>query len=122
MEEALKGGPYFLGNKLFIIKKWTPGMLLTKGKFSMIPLWVKLRGVPIDLWTEEGLHYLASLLGKPIQIDEASLKGSRMKFARICVEIDASKEVMKKFDVDLGLEDPSKIQVEVPWKPIRCKM
>ncbi|KAF5956789.1 hypothetical protein HYC85_004014 [Camellia sinensis] len=41
-EEALKSildaGPYYIGSKLIVIKKWHPGMTLTKNVFSSVPI------------------------------------------------------------------------------------
>ena len=97
-------------------------MHLSRGKFSTIPMWVKLHDVPLDLWTEEGIKFVASTLGKPMQLDEATLSGPYMKYARVCIEMDASKDIAQKVKLDLGYENPSKIRVEIPWKPTKCKI
>ncbi|CAL5373089.1 unnamed protein product [Camellia sinensis] len=67
-----------------------------------------------NLWTEEGLGYIASIMGTP------TFKRSRLTFARICIEVPANKEVPESFKINLGYGDPYEIQVEVPWKPQRC--
>ncbi|CAL5322985.1 unnamed protein product [Camellia sinensis] len=120
MDTILEDGPYYVGAKLIVIKKWQPGLKLTKCEFSSVPLWVKLYNVPLELWSEEGLGYIASILGTPLYLDEPTFKRSRLTLARICIEVPANKEIPKSFKINLGYGDPYEIQVEVPWKPQRC--
>ncbi|CAL5364647.1 unnamed protein product [Camellia sinensis] len=120
MDTILEDGPYYVGARLIVIKKWQPGLKLTKCEFSSVPLWVKLYNVPLELWSEEGLGYIASILGTPLYLDEPTFKRSRLTFARICIEVPANKEIPKSFKINLGYGDPYEIQVEVPWKPQRC--
>ncbi|CAL5358386.1 unnamed protein product [Camellia sinensis] len=119
MDTILEDGPYYVGARLIVIKKWQPGLKLTKCEFSSVPLWVKLYNVPLELWSEEGLGYIASILGTPLYLDEPTFKRSRLTFARICIEVPANKEIPKSFKINLGYGDPYEIQVEVPWKPQR---
>ncbi|CAL5332213.1 unnamed protein product [Camellia sinensis] len=120
MDTILEDGPYYVGARLIVIKKWQPGLKLTKCEFSSVPLWVKLYNVPLELWSEEGLGYIASILGTPLYLDEPTFKRSGLTFARICIEVPANKEISKSFKINLGYGDPYEIQVEVPWKPQRC--
>ncbi|CAL5376465.1 unnamed protein product [Camellia sinensis] len=120
MDTILEDGPYYVGARLIVIKKWQPGLKLTKCEFSSVPLWVKLYNVPLELWSEEGLGYIASILRTPLYLDEPTFKRSRLTFARICIKVPANKEIPKSFKINLGYGDPYEIQVEVPWKPQRC--
>ncbi|XP_028125786.1 uncharacterized protein LOC114322640 [Camellia sinensis] len=112
MDTILEDGPYYVGARLIVIKKWQPGLKLTKCEFSSVPLWVKLYNVPLELWSEEGLGYIASILGTPLYLDEPTFKRSRLTFARICIEVPANKEIPKSFKINLGYGDPYEIQVE----------
>ncbi|CAL5388912.1 unnamed protein product [Camellia sinensis] len=102
MDTILEDGPYYVGARLIVIKKWQPGLKLTKCEFS------------------KGLGYIASILGTPLYLDEPTFKRSRLTFAKICIEVPANKEIPKSFKINLGYGDPYEIQVEVPWKPQRC--
>ncbi|CAL5441871.1 unnamed protein product [Camellia sinensis] len=103
IDKILEDGPYYVGCE-----------------FSSVPLWVKLYSVPLELWIEEGLGYIASIMGTPLYLDEPTFKRSRLMFARICIEVSANKEIPESFKINLGYDDPYEIQVEVPWKPQRC--
>ncbi|KAL7189341.1 hypothetical protein ACSBR1_039059 [Camellia fascicularis] len=78
----------------------------------LLPLWVKLYNVPLEFWTEEGLGYIASIMGTLLYLDEPTFKKSRLTFARICIEVPANKEIPKSFRINLGYGDPYEIQVE----------
>ncbi|KAF9623506.1 hypothetical protein IFM89_003122 [Coptis chinensis] len=39
----------------------------------------------VELWTDEGLGYVASLIGEPLNMDEATRARTRLSFAKICV-------------------------------------
>ncbi|KAI8008509.1 Heavy metal-associated isoprenylated plant protein 46 [Camellia lanceoleosa] len=113
----LSEGPYFLGEKLINFKKWEPGLHLSKCVFSFFPIWVKFFNVPLELWTEEGLSFVASVIGKPLFLDEPTRLKSRLTFARVRVEVDASKEIPNSFKINLGYCEPYEIKVEVSWRP-----
>ncbi|CAL5339681.1 unnamed protein product [Camellia sinensis] len=120
IEKILEDGLYYVGARLIVVKKWQPGLKLTKCEFSSVPLWVKLYNVPLELWTEEGLGYIASIMGTPLYLDVPIFKRSRLTFVRICIEVPANKEIPKSFKINIGYGDPYEIHVEVPWKPQRC--
>ncbi|KAF7124437.1 hypothetical protein RHSIM_Rhsim12G0195300 [Rhododendron simsii] len=89
MDYILENGPYFCGGKRIVIKQWHPGMHLTKGAFSSVPVWVKLYNVPLESWTEVGLSYI----GNPLYLDEFTQDHSRLTFAHVCIEVEAAKEI-----------------------------
>ncbi|KAI8526275.1 hypothetical protein RHMOL_Rhmol13G0296200 [Rhododendron molle] len=120
LDSILVNGPYFCGGKRIVIKKWHPGMHLTKGAFSSVPVWVKLYNVPLESWTEDGLNYIASYSGNPLYLDDFMQNHSRLTFSRVCIEVEAAKEIPKSFLVNLGYGEPYEIRVEVPWKPQAC--
>jgi len=122
LESILENGPYFCRGKHIVIKKWHPGMQLTKSVFSSVPVWIKFYNVPLELWTNDGLSSIASVIGNPLYIDDFTQNHSRLTFARVCVEVDAAKEIPKSFVVNLGYGEPYEIRVEVPWKPQACNV
>ncbi|KAF7134775.1 hypothetical protein RHSIM_Rhsim08G0120800 [Rhododendron simsii] len=94
-----------------------------EGAFSSVPVWVKLYNVPLESWTEDGLSYIASYIGNPLSLDDFTQNHSRLTFARVCIEVEAAKEIPKSFVVSiLGYGEPYEIRVEVPWKPQACNI
>ncbi|KAL2226609.1 UNVERIFIED_CONTAM: hypothetical protein Sindi_2019600 [Sesamum indicum] len=47
----------------------TPGKAMRKLKHTQAPIWIKLRHLPMEYWTTEGLSIVASGVGKPLYPD-----------------------------------------------------
>ena len=62
---------------------------------------------------------LASTLGKPLYMDEATASGSRVDYARVCIEIEASFTFPRytHTEVDGVQED---IAMDYDWEPKPC--
>ncbi|KAI8526271.1 hypothetical protein RHMOL_Rhmol13G0295900 [Rhododendron molle] len=117
LDYIFMNGPYFCGGKHIVIKQWHPGMHLTKGAFSSVPVWVKLYNLPFESWTEDGLSYIASYIGNLLYLDEFTQEHSRLTFARVCIKVEAVKEIPKSFVVNLGYDEPYEIRVEPQAPP-----
>ncbi|GKD33842.1 putative reverse transcriptase domain-containing protein [Tanacetum coccineum] len=51
----LENGPWFIRNNPLILKKWHPDVNLLNEDVGTILVWVKLYGVPITAFSEDGL-------------------------------------------------------------------
>ncbi|GKC12867.1 ribonuclease H-like domain-containing protein, partial [Tanacetum coccineum] len=58
LDAMLENGPWFIQNNPLILKKWHPDENLLKEDVSTIPVWVKLYGVPITAFSDDGLSAL----------------------------------------------------------------
>ncbi|KAJ6313907.1 hypothetical protein OIU78_017542 [Salix suchowensis] len=121
MQEVLAKGPWMFGGKTILLQQWTPGFKFDKNKIRHLPVWARLQGLPFPMWTKQGLSMAASMLGKPIACDDATIHCSRLDYARLCIEIDASMPLVHQFQVTSSLsEDPITVEVSYEWKPARC--
>ncbi|KAE8726370.1 Kinesin-13A [Hibiscus syriacus] len=100
---------------------WEPNMSKLDFDLSKIPLWVHLYNVPLELFSNEGLSYIASAIGFPLSMDSVTASKSRLKFAKVCIEIGANDTIPRYIDVILNNGQTTKIVVEVPWIPPCCK-
>ncbi|VFQ64013.1 unnamed protein product [Cuscuta campestris] len=64
--------------------------------------WKILEGLPIHLFDSLALYSIGNLLGKPLKTDSATATLSRPSVARICVEIDTSKDLPRCVWIHLG--------------------
>ncbi|KAK4384034.1 hypothetical protein Sango_3098500 [Sesamum angolense] len=55
MEDVIEGGPWLYLGQPIVLQKWEPSMVLRKLKHTEVPVWIKLRHLPVELWTTEGL-------------------------------------------------------------------
>ena len=115
------------------LRRWTQGLKLSKGAVNKIPVWIQLHDVPLEYWTADGLSYLASAVGLPLYADSDTENYRRVSFARICVELDASKPLVKEFEAitmqssqdsssSISHFGTAKIRVSYQWKPPACSL
>ncbi|KAB5519348.1 hypothetical protein DKX38_023667 [Salix brachista] len=109
------------GGKAILLQQWHPGFQFDKNKIKTIPVWARLQGLPFPLWNKKGLSLAASMVGKPVASDEATLHGRRLEYARVCIEIDAIVPLVHHFQVASTISDePITVDVTYEWKPTKC--
>ncbi|KAL5728013.1 hypothetical protein ACHQM5_001141 [Ranunculus cassubicifolius] len=116
----LSKGPVFIAGILFVIKPWTKTVDRERRTLNTIPIWVNIYNVPKSMWSRKGLSFIASRLGKPRRIDEATLRKQRITFARVCVEVkvDFKYPATMEFELEEGLYET--VDFEYKWKPTTC--
>ncbi|GJU98111.1 zinc finger, CCHC-type containing protein, partial [Tanacetum coccineum] len=62
LDAMLENGPWFIWNNPLILKKWHPDENLLKEDVSTVLVWVKLHGVPVTAFNEDGLSAIATKL------------------------------------------------------------
>ncbi|KAL2224834.1 UNVERIFIED_CONTAM: hypothetical protein Sindi_2937200 [Sesamum indicum] len=125
MEDVIEGGPWLFQWQPIVLQKWEPGMVLRKLQHTQVPVWIKLRHLPVEFWTEEGLSTVASGVGKPLYLDAITRACTRLDFARVCVMVDVTSNLPKHIIImnpdEDGGESPCKVDVEYEWLPQKCK-
>ncbi|KAL0288241.1 UNVERIFIED_CONTAM: hypothetical protein Sradi_7101600 [Sesamum radiatum] len=101
------------------------GMSLRRHKHIRVPVWVRLRHLPMQYWTEDGLSAVASGIGTPLYMDKITKDCLRLDFARVCVMLEYSSKLPKHLIVlspilSEGKEVPIKVDIEYEWLPLRC--
>ena len=84
---------------------------------NKLPIWIHLGNIPLELFTKNGLSYLASAISNPLYMDRITANQQHLTFAKICVEVDASVEIPKFIEVRMRNGAMVNIFVEVPWWP-----
>ncbi|GJT63385.1 retrotransposon protein, putative, ty1-copia subclass [Tanacetum coccineum] len=130
LDAMLENGPWFIPNNPLILKKWNPDVNLLKEDVSNIPVWVKLHGVPMTAFSEDGLSVVATKLGTPLMLDSYTSdmcmqSWGRSSYARAMIELRADVELKDTIVVAMpkiageGFYTYT-IRVEYEWKPHRC--
>ncbi|KAK4384389.1 hypothetical protein Sango_3065900 [Sesamum angolense] len=124
MEDVIEGGPCLYLGQPIVSQKWEPGMVLRKLKHTEVPVWIKLRHLPIELWTTEGLSTVASGIGRPLYPDAITRACTRLDFARVCIMLNVNSKLPKHVVImmpnELGGESACKVDVEYEWLPPKC--
>ncbi|XP_038973764.1 uncharacterized protein LOC120105420 [Phoenix dactylifera] len=85
-----------------------------------IPVWVRLYNVPLEYWTVQGLSFVASAIGIPLHADHITLARKRLSFVQVCVEIDASEDLIKEFDLQCPNGEQICVVVDFERLPHKC--
>ncbi|KAL2251925.1 UNVERIFIED_CONTAM: hypothetical protein Sindi_2314800 [Sesamum indicum] len=124
MEDVIEGGPWLFQGQPIVLQKWKPGMAMRKLKHIQVPVWIKLRHLPMEFWTTEGLSIVASGVGNPLYPDAITRACTRLDFARVCVMIDVTQKIQNHIVImtpdEDGGETPCKIDIEYEWLPPKC--
>ncbi|KAL0394594.1 UNVERIFIED_CONTAM: hypothetical protein Slati_4425600 [Sesamum latifolium] len=124
MEEVIEGGPWLFQGQPIVLQKWEPSMVLRKLCHTQVPVWIKMRHLPIELWTTEGLSIVASGVGIPLYQYAITRACTRLDFARVCVMLDISSKLPKHVVIMISKEDGSetacKLDIEYEWLPPKC--
>ncbi|KAK8696966.1 hypothetical protein V6N13_113133 [Hibiscus sabdariffa] len=117
---VLESEPWHINQKDIILHKWSPGFLFDIVRLDSAPVWVKLWPMPWELFSQQGLSYVVSDLGKPQYMDRATTLKLQLEFAKVCVEVDASEDLSQSVLVALGDGRIVDISVELVWSPPKC--
>ncbi|GKC13844.1 RNA-directed DNA polymerase, eukaryota, reverse transcriptase zinc-binding domain protein [Tanacetum coccineum] len=98
LDPILENGPWFIWNNLLILKKWHPDENLLKEDVSTVLVWVKLHGVVVTAFSEDGLSAIATKLGTPLMLDSYTSdmcmqSWGRSSYARVMIELRADVEL-----------------------------
>ena len=119
-DKVLEEGPWHIQNQPLIVRKWVPGLAELQFKMVKLPLWIHLHKVPLELFTQKGLSYIASGIGSPMYMDKITASQQRLSFAKICVEVEPARPISRSIEVVMKDGSSVSIIVEVPWYPLRC--
>ncbi|KAK8671354.1 hypothetical protein V6N13_037950 [Hibiscus sabdariffa] len=118
---AAQSGLWHIQQKSIVLRKWKPGLLMDELKLDSTLVGIKLRHVPLELYSQQGLSYVASAM-KPLYFDRAIVLMQQLEFANVCVEVDAKEDIPASVLVDLGKENLVFVIVENVWSPPRLEV
>ncbi|GJV10410.1 putative reverse transcriptase domain-containing protein, partial [Tanacetum coccineum] len=127
LDAMLENGPWFIRNNPVILKKWHPDENLLKEDVSTVLVWVKLHGVPVTTFSDDGLSDIATKLGTPLMFDSYTSdmcmqSWGRSSYARAMIELRADVELKDNIVVAMPKIKGEghyicNVRVEYEWKP-----
>ncbi|GKC37658.1 RNA-directed DNA polymerase, eukaryota, reverse transcriptase zinc-binding domain protein, partial [Tanacetum coccineum] len=105
MNLVLDQSPWLVNGKHMIMQKLDPETIIVKEAPCKIPVWIRLYNVPLEAWSINGISTISSRLGMPVKMDHMTVEMckegyGRLGYARVLVEIDASKAYVDKVEID----------------------
>ncbi|XVE90995.1 hypothetical protein DITRI_Ditri20bG0120300 [Diplodiscus trichospermus] len=113
-DRVLESSLWHIQNKPIIVRKWELGLRTLDFNMAKLPIWVQLSNVPLELFTQRGISYIASALGNPLYMDRFTASQQGLAYAKVCIEIDTKLEIPKEIVVELHDGTFADIQVEIP--------
>nr|GFC84062.1 hypothetical protein [Tanacetum cinerariifolium] len=98
LDAMLENSPWFIRSNPLILKKWHPDENRLKEDVSTVLVLVKLYGVPVTAFSEDGLSVIATKLRTPLMLDSYTSdmclqSWGRSSYARVMVELRADVEL-----------------------------
>uniref|UniRef100_A0A6N2LLT6 Uncharacterized protein n=1 Tax=Salix viminalis TaxID=40686 RepID=A0A6N2LLT6_SALVM len=102
---------WFFGGYKMRVLKWSVDFVPEK-ESSIVPVWITFPNLRYHLYEGSALLNLAKSLGPPIQMDEATAKGTRPSKARVCIEFDCLVEPPTEIWVQIASNNNLKTAAE----------
>ncbi|XP_074301363.1 uncharacterized protein LOC141632747 [Silene latifolia] len=119
---VLKQGFPMFENKPLVVKPWTESSSMAKESVKSVPVWLCLCGLGLKFWGGGGgtLEKIATLVGKYMRADSATLDKTRLRYARLMVEVEVGQEFPNKIYFKDEKGNDVCVCVEYEWKPVVC--
>ncbi|XP_030941565.1 uncharacterized protein LOC115966474 [Quercus lobata] len=104
-ENVLRDGPWFVGGHYLSIRNWEPNFKPSTTCVSSVAVWVRLPKLPIEYYEPSVLRDIGEAIGPVLRIDAHTATKSKGRFARICIQINFDKPLIKLIKIG-GIEQP----------------
>ena len=98
-DKVLHGGPWFIGEHFLAIKPWEPYFRASGDNLSSVDVWVRFPKLPIEFYDIEVLKEIGSAISPVLRIDSYTATRSRGSYARLCIQIDLDKPLIKSIRI-----------------------
>jgi len=119
MRSVWEMGTIHLKSGVLRLFEWSRDFNMHKQKNTHAQVWIRLIELPQKYGMERTLREIASAVGTPLVIDNATMKRLYGHYGRILVDLDCSKELFYEiFPKREGFSFP--IEVVYKWMPEFC--
>ncbi|KAL0378725.1 UNVERIFIED_CONTAM: hypothetical protein Sradi_3178000 [Sesamum radiatum] len=120
MQRIVTGGPYLVFGRQLMLKSITACFGFQEDDISLTPVWGTLPSLLLECWNPNALSKIGSRLGNPVAMDSLTMNIERISYARILVEVDASKELVDRVEFILPDGTARKQPVRYEFTPKFC--
>ncbi|XP_060200722.1 uncharacterized protein LOC132628988 [Lycium barbarum] len=118
--EIMFAGPYTMNSIPLVLQFWTPEFDFHEEYPRTMPLWVKFPTLPMIYWGPRTLGNIGSRLGNPLFADECTAKQSKVSYARVLVDMDATQKLPKEVQIVDSKGNSFRQDVVYEWCPKYC--
>ncbi|KAG7569954.1 hypothetical protein ISN45_Aa04g026070 [Arabidopsis thaliana x Arabidopsis arenosa] len=117
---VLQRGLWHVDECLMFVASWSPAASFELPEISTVPVWVTLKNIPSQLYSIEGIKWIASGVGEPMLTNKPRLDPTLMGDAKIMVEVELDKPFAQKVAATDMKGLVSMVDVEYSWIPSKC--
>ncbi|CAI0375477.1 unnamed protein product [Linum tenue] len=99
-ELAAMGGPWRIGEHYITVRQWRKDFNPKFAEVASTLVWARFPDLPIEFVNHEAVERIASRIGRPVRVDRATMTGDRVKYGRVCVEVDLTKPLLSQFKIE----------------------
>lgn len=119
-QRVIDGGTYYAYGKLMSIRILPETFRLDNCDLCMVPVWVRLPGLPKPCWHPTALSRIASCISTPISRDTMTRDVKKGEYARVLVEVDSSGKLPLTVQVNVAGEFSFEQQLFYEFFPQFC--
>ncbi|KAL2237179.1 UNVERIFIED_CONTAM: hypothetical protein Sindi_0909600 [Sesamum indicum] len=119
-QRILSGGPHFVYGRPLLLKHMLDCFEFKEDDISLTPIWATLPSLPLECWHHNALWKIGSRIGSPIAMDSLTMKMERVSYAKILVEVDASKKLVDQVELVMPNDITRKQPVVYEFTPKLC--
>lgn len=113
-----------MNRRIVLVKRWYLNFDFRGEILRKLLVWFRLPKLPLACWGSDSLSKIDSLVGIPLAADECTTKQLRVNFARMLIEVDATKTIPNVVPVVMidGRLIQQKLEFErLPYYCLKCE-
>lgn len=104
-DSVLFGGPWIVDDSTLGLELWSASFVPSPDRLPRTTLWMRIPDLPNLCWTQSALERIASAAGRFVRMDGTTADLSKLRFAKVAVEVDTQKPLVPGTDLDFeGVE------------------
>ncbi|XP_057962323.1 uncharacterized protein LOC131153869 [Malania oleifera] len=116
MSQVLQGGPFLAYGRPLFLKKFPNVFQFNNEELSIVPMWIQLKNLLLELWTLNSLGKICSMLDMHVHANKLTTNRESISYARALVEIDVAKEL--KYSVRVHMPYGQTFNQEVSYENV----
>ena len=117
---AISRGIWYVDDCLMFVSAWNPLETISLPEIKTIPIWLTLKNMPFQLYSIEGIDWIASANGEPMLTSKPWLNPTSIGEAKILVEVKLDRPFPKRVALQDKEGTISLVDIVYSWLPSSC--
>ncbi|KAJ0238133.1 hypothetical protein HA466_0242440 [Hirschfeldia incana] len=117
---VISRGIWYVDDCLMFVSAWNPSETISLPEIKTIPIWLTLKNIPFQLYSIEGIDWIASGIGEPMLTSKPWLDPTSIGEAKILVEVKLDRPFPKRVALQDKEGTISLVDIIYSWLPSSC--